>query len=816
MRKADRPLTALPACAALVLLGLVAPLRAAGPTQFSWMYGLRAERGLEMAQKLGLNTLYLPTTNTGDSLRESQRVAQLARARGMQVIIALPALSQDLAPTDPDDEAFREEVGGRMRAVVHWLKDEPGVTAWAMADYPERELRLTPQGFAAFLQRRYGSLAAVNAAWGTAYEVWGQITIPAARSADSQLTYAAGRGSVDAADYQVDALRRLLVFWAEQVRGLDPGRPLFTGRLALYRSVASVPPAYSYVVPEAPVDVLEPDLVAGNIQAVDLARQGGAFEVVPSLRVPVPPEAHYRLGATLARWVREAQLHGARGVALDGVQRILDSGAPQQVLDSLGPQLAPLAGQFTVQPRPALAVLAEPYAGGRLVGEVPIYGYLAGLSPGEPSVLASALRLGSKFGTVDYLSLEHLLTADLEGYSAVLAPCALRLPLEAQAKLRDYVQRGGRLVCDFGAGVYETGSWLELPPELASLCGILKLSDLKDAVADLSFSSATGLFPSLQPPLTSQALAGGPQPASGTPVTPADLKVWTLRGPLAMATLSAEARPVGIAGAWPGTKPPTAPRNGPRVPPVSSETPRFSGLMAHPSGAGWAAFCTGALWSHWDPGDLAFRVVHADLWAPRAEYVLEQSGLWPEAVEICAGAEAVWLLNLSGQELDASLLARDAGGLVYAGAFMWFPLAAEPVAVELMAPLPPGQVVGLASRPVQILPVAGGVFAHLREYAPDHISLELSGPGAQVLTGLRQERMLGAGALGQALVVVSSGEYAIAPGSQHWVKVNAGFQQRREFFAQADAQGRLSLPVSGAHVEVDIAPRPSIAASGAP
>jgi hypothetical protein len=84
------------------------------------------------------------------------------------------------------------------------------------------------------------------------------------------------------------------------------------------------------------------------------------------------------------------------------------------------------------------------------------------------------------------------------------------------------------------------------------------------------------------------------------------------------------------------------------------------------------------------------------------------------------------------------------------------------------------------------------------------------------MTGLRRERMLGPGAPEEALVVISSGIYAIAPGSQHWVKINAGFGQRREFFAQADAQGRLSLSVSGAHVEVEVAPQPSIAASGAP
>ena len=799
-----------------VLLAIASPSAGAAPAQFSWMYGLQAQAGLEMAQSLGLNTLYLPTTNTGDSLRESQRLAASAHARGLRVIIALPALSQGTLLADPDDEAFREEVGARMRAVVNWLKDEPGVSAWAVADYPERELRYSPQAFIAFLQRRYPSLQALNASWGSTLSGWGQITLATPGAADSHLPYATGRASIDLADYHADTLRRLLDFWAEQVHGLDPVRPLFTGRLALYRSLASVPPAYDYVVPEAPVDVLEPDLLAGNVQAVDLARQGGAFEVVPSLRIPVPPEPYYNLGATLGRWIREAQLHGARGVALDGLQRLRSSAGPEEVLRSLREQLLPSAGNFTVRPRPSLCVLIEPYAGGRLAEQIPLYGYLSGTEPGEPNLLVSALRLGSKFGLVDYLTLEHLLEADLNQYSALLAPAAFRLPPEVQGRLRDYVQRGGRLVCDFGAGMYETGSWLALPADLATLCGIAQLSDLKDLKADLGFFSSSRFFPSLVPPMTSQGLSE-PKPAtSGSgvrTVTPADLKVWTFQGPMAMATPVEEAQPVGIANAWPGTPPPTARPDGPPGTPTPSAPPRFAGLIAHPFGLGWAAYCTGPLWARWDPGDPLFHLVHGDLWVPRAGYALKQSGLWPAMVEMCGGENAVWLFNPSRQALEATVQTRDSNHHLYQGAFMWLPAASGAAPRELRVTLPPDRVVELPRRPVQVLPVTVGVYAHLREYEANRVRLEVAGPGARVITGLRHERLLSSGDPCQALLVLAPGTYAIAPGSQHWVKINAGFMQRSETLVQADEQGKLRLQVAGAHVSVEIAPRPSIAAS---
>jgi hypothetical protein len=520
--------------------------------------------------------------------------------------------------------------------------------------------------------------------------------------------------------------------------------------------------------------------------------------VVPSLRVPVPPEAHFLRGATLLRWIQEAQLHGARGVALDGVDRIGGCSAPEAVLTALQAAVQASAGGFTVQPRARLAVLYEPYAEGRQAQDVSIYGYLGGLVPGEPSLLISGLRLGSRFGLVDYLSLERLLAADLDGYSAILAPCALSLPVEAQAKLRTYVEGGGRLVCDFGAGVQQTGSWQVLPEELARLCGIESLGHMQQQAGDLNFSAPTALFPSLVPPLVSQPqveqkplVNGQTQQAQGTPL---QLKSWTFSGPMVMATLSDDTRAVGIVTAQA--------RSG-------QDPARFSGLMARPDGPGWAAFCTGSLWARWSPADPAFAVTHGDLWAPRAEYALQQPGLWPGAVEMCAGDGIVWLLNCTGQPVTTTVLARDADCALYAGTFAWLPLAAGgTTTAELLVDLPAGRLTALARRPVQVLPLAGGAFAHLEEYGPGEIRLELAGPGGRLILGLNHQRTFNPGGPLQVMVSVSDGDYAVAPGSRHRVQIDAGFGQRTDTVQQADDRGVLTFPVSGAHAEVALTPAP--------
>jgi hypothetical protein len=143
------------------------------------------------------------------------------------------------------------------------------------------------------------------------------------------------------------------------------------------------------------------------------------------------------------------------------------------------------------------------------------------------------------------------------------------------------------------------------------------------------------------------------------------------------------------------------------------------------------------------------------------------------------------------------------------------PLAAGgATTAELLADLSPALVTALRRRPVHVLPVGGGVYAHLQEYGAAKIRLEVAGPGARLTLGLNHERLLVPGAAMQALVSVSGGDYAVAPGSPHEVKIDAGFDHRETRVVQADERGVLTFPVAGARAQVEISPEEASAPPG--
>ncbi len=784
--------------------------------QFTWMYGLQGAAGLDTARQLGLNTVYLRTTTLVDSVEENRRTAQAAERLGLQVIVALPTLSEARA-ADPDDPEYVAEVGARIRTIVRQFLRESAVTAWAVSDYAEQAVHYTPAGFQAFLQKRYGTLDLVNAAWGSQFPTWASITLTSARQADVLQPNQVGRASVDLADYQADALERLLALWAREVRALDP-RPLFTGRLCLYRSLVSVPEDYAFIVTEAPVDLLEPDYLSQNVQAVDIARQGGAREVIAGVRVPVPPAPYYAAGATVGRWLREAALHGARGVALDGAERIAQCASPADVLTKLAAHLRPLEGAFQARPQNSLAVLYEPYAEGLAAGGIPAYGYLAGLATGQPSLLVQAFRLGTRFGLVDYLTPERMVGADLENYSAILAPTALRMPVELQARLRLYVQRGGRLVCDLGAGMYETGSWQSLPPELAGLCGVASFGALQTKSSDLTLSPPTALLPSLRPPLRSRGLPK-PKTTSTTSTverstftgTPQEARGVTIQGLVGYVSLTPEAEPLALVDA----QVPTLPMPPGRLSAAAAAAlkrqlragTRFAGVVGQPHGLGWGVYSSATLWSNWDPTDPFFQGFHGDLWAPRARWVVRQP---VPGVEMSAEPGALHLLNTGSQSVLAEVQMLPADVRLYLSGFAQVappPARGAPAAPLLLtAELAGEEFRTLREAPVRVIPYAATVAAYLSRYGEEEVRLEIAGPGATLTFDAHKQRTFTRGAAATVRVVLEDGPYRLLPGSAHRLQSNNLFNQETTETVRADEAGQLSFEVTGGRVLLRLTP----------
>jgi len=652
--------------AVVILASCVVTYAQAGP--FVFAYGLQGDGAAEVAAAIGLNTLYLEVPPRYDSVLPDIRrqIVEAGRA-GLQVIVALPTVPPGpvaIAADDPEMVAYAAKV---VAEVVVPLKDAPALAGWAMGDYVEDRVRYTDAGFIQYLQQRYGTLEALNAAWGTSFGDWTQITVEQATVLDDEQPFGVGLPSIDLADYQREAFAAVLELWARQVRSADADTPLFTGRIRLYRCLTAVPDSYDFVIPAIAPDELELDKLAHNIHAIDIARQAGRFQVVRALRVPVPGESIYSKDA-LQRWINQAALHGVVGIGLDNYERLVVSGllpreggppSPTALTDSkLAQVIRPALRRhiFTVTPKPAAAFLYEPYAGGHQIGDLPVYGYISDFSEGEPDYLFNAFRCGSRFGLTDYLTVAALEDpdVDLEQYSFIAAPLALDLPPEAVARLCEYVRDGGAIVADLGAGLRQSGSWQYLPADLPLLFGIEEMPLLQQEVGDFSFGAHSPYFPSFLPPLQSHgSFRLSEHLKQGTP---AQMAAYTFGGPVAHVALAPGAIPWGVGSRLPG-------KDGGYV---------YSGIMLNEYGLGIALFATTRLWANWLVTDPVFEAFHNDLWARRAAYELHQPGLFVGDTEICGSGDSCYLLNMGRDTTLVEFSAHRANNHLYAGGFCRF------------------------------------------------------------------------------------------------------------------------------------------------
>ncbi len=799
-------LATLIAAAVILLASCALSWAQSGP--FVFVYGLQGDGAAEAAAAVGLNTLYLEVPPRYDSMLPDIR-SQIAAAdrAGLKVIVALPTIPPGPVAIAADDPDLAAHAWKTAQQIVSVLKDEPALAGWAVGDYVEDKLRYTDTGLVRYLQQRYGTLEALNAAWSTAFGVWTQIAITLATTLDEEQPFGVGRPSIDVADYQREAFGAVLELWARQVRGIDADTLLFTGRIGLYRCLTAVPDSYDFVVPAISPDELELDKLAHNVHAIDIARQAGRFQVVRALRVPVPGESIYTKYA-LQRWINQAALHGAVGIGLDNYGRLVASGllpgagdqqSPAALADSkLAQMIRPAMRRhiFTVTPKPAAAFLYEPYAEGYRFRDIPVYGYLSDFSEGEPDYLFNTFRCGSRFGLTDYLTVAALEDpeVDLQQYSFIAAPLALDLPPRATARLCEYVREGGAIVADLGAGLRQSGSWQRLPRELQLLFGIEQMPMLREEVGDFSFGAASEYFPSLPPPLQSQGnfrlsehLKQG---------TPAQRRAYTFGGPVAHVILAPGTVPWGVGSRLPG----------------EDSGYVYSGIMLNEYGLGLALFATTRLWANWLVTDPVFQAFHNDLWARRAAYELHQPGLFIGDIEICGSGDSCYLLNTGRYTTLVEFSALQADDRLYAGGFCRFsaherlPSGRRTGRVVVTVPVAPLHLTSAVARPIRIKPHYDEASVVVLKYQSDLVELEIAGAGARLRGSRSTGWQLGYGASTPVRITVETGLYPVAAVSRHQVEIDYDFQPTRRQVLQADHSGRLRIDISGRRARVRIVP----------
>ncbi|MFQ5810323.1 MAG: beta-galactosidase, partial [Armatimonadota bacterium] len=475
-----------------------------------WAYGLREVGDLAAYRRLGLNTVYIDLPAGEQSLDPVFRqFIRAAAAYGLQAIIGIPtALGREQGderdPTSPYNEQYVSAVDQFVQAVVRTYQDEPAVIGWATEHNPSARITYSDADFQQHLQEHYATVADLKAAWGSQFGSFRSVHRADVQS-DADEPFAIGRRSLALAEYERAAFADLHKRWLMSIRRFDDTRPIFTGRLRLYRSLASVPTDYTCIVPDATGPPVMADQQTQGAERIVIARRGGRCEAIPCVRLPIsvrlppplPAQAlrHPKVRAlehigrqsveaprlrSVRSWLSWAALNGARGVAFASWERLRDEsqGVHELVRSFLtDPDSAEL---FTLRPQASAAVLYEPYEPVVSERDVGFYGYLRAPGDMETATLLSLCRLPSTYGATDVLALDDLEALDLSRYGVIVAPRAYNLPRTAQEKIERYVEGGGAFVADLGVGLFQAGSWSKLPPRLMALFGIEEIVRLQN------------------------------------------------------------------------------------------------------------------------------------------------------------------------------------------------------------------------------------------------------------------------------------------------------------------------------------------------
>ena len=595
-----------------------------------------------------------------------------------------------------------------------------------------------------------------------------------------------------------------MALWAREIRRLDTETPLMTGRISLYRSLTALPDEYDIVQPHLPPDVLEPDMRTHNVQGVEVARMAGRFDVIPWLRIPLPPSEVYRDNA-LYDWVIEACLRGAVGVGLEDWSRIANTTAVRNnTLTNLLSALAqaPFVGD---QPRPTAAVIYEPYAGGYEFFGTPAWGFIKDFPLRDVAELAGGYRLGSIFGGLDYLVMDDVAGAELESYSVIFLPTCLSLPPDAAEALQSYVERGGAIFADLGLGMYQSRSWSPTDSPLAVLLGAAGAMEPADRFGTFRTGEAHPAFPSVMRGMEAQGVfvpSEGVSRSTGHVSqrtfegAASERRGYAFQGPSWFVRLSSSAIPLATQS----------------VRFDEEQNPYFLGLTVSSIGGGLGVYAPFSAWSWWPPEDALHAAVHTDLLSRRARYRLLSGVLVEPAVGLSGSDDWLHLFRRVG-EGAVDVLAGAADHRAYLGATSTFSAAdrtasgARSGIVRLRVDLPGRTLRHCEAIPVRLRPATGQCQARVSFYSAGLVMLEVGGSGS--VWGRRKrdlpERFYG-GAATAIRFTVDDALYPVEPGSSHQVSLIEGRDRSNAMTVTADHRGRLDFWLTTAGGRVEISP----------
>lgn len=859
-----------------------APVAAANPkTPIFWADGITQVKDLDAYKKLGLNAVVVRLTwNTSPggeiSVRDlaPQRAFALEAAkRDLKVIYALPAAPGGMDGAfriSADSQAYGALWTAWAQNALPALRNTPNLLGWMLPDDPRGLPIFDDIGFGRWVAQNYANIDVVNRQWDAKFEsmddismsdvsalaeTWrGNTTLSEAEARTGRVRvtrrvtkndWAFHPGALALAHYKWDAYRALLTVWVGAVRGQDTSHLVFSGRTPDYAQLLSLPAGIDVAMPDLAPGVAENDIVTHNPQSLDIARRGGKFGVLPLFSprgsADLPASA---LPDLTRRWMEEACVRGARGAGFDSFQNLREvPGLGVAVSETIAKLSAPEYGRIWGEPPVnTTAVLLAPLADGLTsqFGTPPnrfsrgLYGFGDNLVSDEPSNLVWALRWGTAFGGVDYLSPDDLADTSLDKYATVLAPQLLSAPSETTQQLAAYVDNGGVLLADLGIGALQNGGQANaLPPAVAGLFGVPGAFEIRPFAFNLSGISAHPLLPGWSDmiskrPGISLTLGGGPDGA-------------------------AFAGPIGMSFG-----PPTASSTasllatGPRIAQNLGPLNRIysAGLTLNSVGRGYALFAPFRLWSYWAPGDAGFDLFFGDLTSRGA--ALTQAGatslvpsparaqlgvtLFSELINRGGGISVSNHNAPGGKAQMSAIQTSSAGDWIWSGALTYLTLETTSIAGGRLAPIDApseresrpraatlysaveaGQSKPLSIRPIAAQNLSGGpIAAQIGEESARRIRVSVwPDSPAIVASDLEWQATLGTGAPVRLTIVNAPDAYRIAPGSRHRAliidygkSVGKNKFATSEKIAVADARGRIAFEFSGLACAVEITPLP--------
>lgn len=379
----------------------------------------------------------------------------------------------------PSAPSYRDRARDVARRLGEEFGEHPGVTMWHIGnEYGQRCLCDTCQeAFRGWLRQRYGTLDALNAAWGTTfwsqhYDTWERIGVP--RRAPYLINPAQW---LDHRRFVSDLLLDCYLDQRDALRPLVGDTPITTNFMGFFDLVdyRSWAPHVDVVTDDHYGDPADPDQPSRTSLVHELMRSlgNGTWLMMEQAMGAVNWRPHNTPKTSAQRRidVLRCVAHGADGV-LSFQWRQSRFGS-----ERFHSAMLPNAGAGSPLHRDVIALGADLAALGEIAG-VPVRGrvamlfdwdsWWASVEPSTPSRRRDPIErlhdwylpMWRRGLRVDVIAS----TANLDGYDVVLAPMQHLLRPEATASIRAFLARGGRFVMGpFSGAVDETTALLPGP-----------------------------------------------------------------------------------------------------------------------------------------------------------------------------------------------------------------------------------------------------------------------------------------------------------------------------------------------------------------